>query len=253
MSNENLPLEGGSLIDAIREFNLPNLIAGPAGKAISRLIAGAADIPAAFLEGISQGIRDKKEAKTLISKELAKAVAENAKLDIETVNRAAVRWLGDEVRKQVNREEVARKTIDYLKDSPVEESTPVVDDDFMDSFSSYAEKANSEKMRDLWARVLKGEIRKPGSYSLATLRFMAELDIETANAVQEIFIGVFRGGAIFWQEDFNKSPKLTSVTLLEQRGLLSGVGGMRSTYPEIESNGYLILPFRKKGLERVLN
>src|SRR5208283_1459027 len=47
-------------------------------------------------------------------------------------------------------------------------------------FERYAEDASSETMRALWARVLAGEIRRPGQFSLRTLRFMSELDATTA-------------------------------------------------------------------------
>lgn len=49
----------------IEKLNLPEMVAGPAGKAISRLVAGAVEVPAAYLDQFVQAIRSKTEAKQL--------------------------------------------------------------------------------------------------------------------------------------------------------------------------------------------
>ena len=57
--------------------------------------------------------------------------------------------------------------------------------DWLDFFGDYAEKANAEAVRDLWGRVLAGEIRRPGTFSLYTLRILAELDQQVARWFEE--------------------------------------------------------------------
>ncbi|SFQ11457.1 Protein of unknown function [Mesorhizobium sp. NFR06] len=63
-----------------------------------------------------------------------------------------------------------------------------VDDDWLNFFEGYAEKASSENMRKLWGRILAGEIRKPGAFSLRTLQIASELDRETASLFQEFAV-----------------------------------------------------------------
>ena len=63
--------------------------------------------------------------------------------------------------------------------------TEAADEDWLNVFSRYAEDASSERLQQLFAKVLAGEIRKPGSFSLSTMRFIAELDRETAAAFKE--------------------------------------------------------------------
>jgi Protein of unknown function (DUF2806) len=237
-----------ALSEFLNEFNLPKLLAGEAGKAISRLIGAAIDIPAAKLDAIAQTIRDRKEAKSALSSALGKAASESAVLDKDLVNRTVDRLLSDEVRKQLNREGVAKKTLEKLQEiSPPENSSPV-EEDWLDYFSSYTEKANSEKMRDLWSRVLSGEIRRPGSYSLETLRFMSELDQYTASVVEKYFSRVIRGNAIFDDSAYHSGKALVEVTLLENKGLVNGVGGLRNMNPSIDAEGILPIVMRSHAL-----
>src|SRR4051812_17823138 len=98
MPNDLVPT-GGNFLD---ELNLPKLIAGPAGEAISRLIGGAVDIPAAWLNQFAQSVKDKTEARTVISKAVADAAANLARNDPEVVRRAAHTLLSKELRHQTN-------------------------------------------------------------------------------------------------------------------------------------------------------
>ena len=85
-----------------------------------------------------------------------------------------------------NKKRVIERAVEYLvsfRPGPEAETEPdsgEVDPDWLNHFGGYAEKATSEHVRDLWARVLGGEIRRPGSFSLATLRLLAELDRQMA-------------------------------------------------------------------------
>lgn len=52
--------------------------------------------------------------------------------------------------------------------------------DFVDRWGSYAEGANTEEARERWGRILAGEIRTPGTFSMKTLRVMDELGSDLA-------------------------------------------------------------------------
>ena len=118
MTNDLVPHEAQpSVLDKI---NIPRFIAGPAGEAISRLIGGAADIPAAWLESMAQGIRDKKEAKTVVSKAVANAAADLVKSAPELGQRAAQSLIFKELRRQTTKETIAAKTIQIIVDETPE-------------------------------------------------------------------------------------------------------------------------------------
>lgn len=172
---------------------LPQLIAGPAGRAISRLVAGAVDIPAAWLQQKAQGIRDETSAKSKVYEALASAVAERGAAETELQARALERWLGVNLRKQQNREAVAEKVVEHIAEAP---DVPLTDPegDWMNLFEGKAEQATSERMRDLYARILSGELRKPKSFSLGTLEFVSTLDEVTAKHINTVLPYVFGPG-----------------------------------------------------------
>ena len=133
-----------------------------------------------------------------------------------------------------NKKNVTHLAIELLsKEKPHEEQDSGVnlEEDWLDYFEQYAEKASSERMQDLWARVLAGEIRKPRSFSLVTLRFMAELDKEMATKFEEKTKYRFGDGFILNPgSDQMKGASLLDFTFLEEVGLLQDVTtGLRQT------------------------
>jgi hypothetical protein len=224
MSNEIVPA-GGSFLD---QLNLPKIVAGPAGEALARLIGGTVDIPAAWLNRIAQGIKDNTEAKSVVSKAVAEAAADLAKHDPEVVQRAAHSLLSKEVRRQTNRESIARKTIENLaKDPPAETTTP--DDDWLNIFERYAEDASSDRLQDLWGRILSGQLRKPKAFSLQTLRFVSELDEQIVALFEKWSPYVINGDYI--PNPPREGEGFTDLLHLEDCGLISGVTGqLTKTY-----------------------
>src|SRR5580765_3675959 len=111
MSNEIVPGEASSWSSVLEELNLPKLVLGPAGEALSRLVGHIADVPAEYVKTFAQGIRDKWEARTEVSKALSKAVATEIANDRELIHRAAQSFLAKELRAQTNKEAVAKKAI----------------------------------------------------------------------------------------------------------------------------------------------
>jgi Protein of unknown function (DUF2806) len=214
----------------ISKLNLPEMIAGQAGKALSRLVASVTDIPASYLQGKAQKIKDGTDARSAVSKAVAKAAAKQAAEDPAIVDRAVEALIASEYRKQKNKEAIATRTIEILQDSPSDTESqppPEIDPDWMNIFEQYAQNASSERLQDIWARVLSGEIRKPKTFSPKTLGFIAELDQEVARVFEK------HANAII-NNDFIPKPGslsgdvLTEFLLLEDFGLISGTFGFLS-------------------------
>jgi hypothetical protein len=240
------------------ELNLPKLLAGPAGEAISRLIGGAADIPAAWLQRFTQGIRDNTEAKSVVSKAVAEAAADAVKKDPALIERATHSLLARGLRRQVTREAIARKTLLLLQEDGAPSGSTVnavprrkdddrltfrmdadwrnafesevppptarpelhrVDEDWLNTFARYAEEASSDRLQDLWARVLAGQLRRPQAFSLQTLRFVAELDQEIATTFERWAPAVLFGEFIPFPP--TASPQIDDIIRLEECGLVS--------------------------------
>jgi hypothetical protein len=217
MANDVVPT-GGSFLD---ELNLPKIVAGPAGEAIARLIGGAVDIPAAWLNRVAQGVKDKTEAKSVVSKAVADAAANLAKNDPEVVQRAAHALLSKELRHQTNREAIARKALENLSEDPGE--TSKVEDDWLNVFERYAEDASSERLQDLWGRILAGQLRRPTSFSLQTLRFVSELDEHMVSLFEKRSVRVI--DADFIANPPKQGDEFTELIQLEDFGIVVGTTG----------------------------
>ena len=148
-----------------------------------------------------------------------------------------------EIRKFANKQNVLRRAVDYLltgpKSDPAPDDTVGIDPDWLDQFSAHAEKASSDKVRDLSAKVLSGEIRHPGSFSLMTLRFLAEMDQHAASWFQEEVEFRIEGEYILVSEK-DRGERLSRFIFLEQAGLLfhtSPIGGI-ARYLNPEERGF---------------
>jgi hypothetical protein len=68
------------------------------------------------------------------------------------------------------------------------------DDDWIARFFTSAQDINSGQMQDLWGRILSGEIKKPGSYSLRTLDFIRNISSSEAELFERIGRLALRSG-----------------------------------------------------------
>jgi hypothetical protein len=149
-------------------------------RAVGTLIGKVAEWPAALIDGKIQVVKADAAAKVKITEALAEAAAVAASQDPALVGRALNQWTHRLIREQKNREEVVRLALDEITKDPPQESNGVVDDDWLDIFSRYAERRSDLEMRAYLARVLAGEIRRPGSFSPAAIEVLAKVTTYTA-------------------------------------------------------------------------
>lgn len=219
------------------KLNLPHLIAGEAGKALSRLVGEGLDYPSAWIQRYTQGVKDGTEARSVVNKAIADAVARKISDDPAVIERAANSFLARELRKQTNKEAVAEKTIELLEHQPITPEPapetpekPSIDDDWLNVFEKYAEDASTERLQDLWAKILAGEIRKPKSFSLKTLRFVAELDQDVARTFERYSDAIVSRHFIPTQRGLKGKP-FTDLLQMQDAELIAGVGAnLTNTY-----------------------
>ena len=189
----SLPAIIGTTFDAI-----PPEIRIGASRSIGNLVAGVFEIPTEKLRGIAARIREENRGKVALlyqkneeerqraEQEGQQALAEAKELGALRA-RARMRAVNDEIRQQANREEIAAEAIELLSDSvgTTQEREPP-SDEWISKFGSHAEHVSDEQVQKLWACVLAGEIREPGSFGLRTLRTLSEMDRRTADDFQVI-------------------------------------------------------------------
>jgi len=87
------------------------------------------------------------------------------------------------MKKQNNLESVIGHTAKNIDEKDV--LTPPTDE-WVDRFFEYAENITTEKLQYLWGKVLAGELKKTGSFSLRTLDYLRSMSIKEAEEFQKI-------------------------------------------------------------------
>lgn len=144
---------------------------------------------------------------------------------------------------------------DILSQDTQEPSDKSIDDDWLYSWRDYAGRVSASELQDLWGRILAGEVKQPGTYSMRTLEFLKGLSKSEAELISKAAKFVI-GGRIYRKKDelLNKDGVLFSHLLfLQDIGVLSGVEAisLNTTYksqavdkfflPLIASNKILLL------------
>lgn len=240
MPDESSEQPSENWISTIVEGGLPQIIGGPAGKAISRLIGAAVEVPASYIDGFVQGIKDKNSGKSLVAKAVAEQAAIMAVDDPEVMERALNSLLAKQYRGQKNKEEVAKIVIEDLNHNPPPSDSEGPSDDWMNKFERYAEDASSDELRMMYAKLLAGEIRKEKSVSAATLHFVSLLDGEVTSLIERVLPYTTSEGITF--TDLIQ-PELSYVdrTILDQAGFWAMDKNLTLTHAK---DGKLIYPVR---------
>mgnify|MGYP003887658151 CR=1 FL=1 len=148
----------------------------------------------------------------------------------------------ESVRKEAN---VAKSILiaeDILDQDQQEPSETPIDDDWIYSWRDYAGRVSSEELQDLWGRILAGEVKQPGTYSMRTLEFLKGLSKSEAELISKAARFVIDGRIYREKEKFLEGEGIyfSSLLYLQDIGILSGVEalGLTTTYKTQDQNKY---------------
>ena len=145
------------------------------------------------------GIKREAEAKAIALNTMAEAYRKNCDVPIafddntisfspetakDICERAQARLAYQEITKQYNIENIVELTKEELADSPVVPNEPI-DQRWARRFFENATEISDDETQKLWAKILAGETKKKGSFSLRTLEAMKNLSQEEAKLFQE--------------------------------------------------------------------
>jgi hypothetical protein len=213
-------------------------------SAVDRMFGGLFAVPAALLEGraartklLAQIDRDRIEARSKL--ELAGELKlKEFELAAECVAKER------ETRRLLNLASVTQLALEDLRDTSAASAEPDIpgdiSDDWLNWFQSYAEKATSDDIQQIWGRILAGESKKPGSISLTTLRVLSETDQRLAELFQKYTAGAFMEQFIFKSDKELKGEKLLDLTALEDAGYLREVNGMLGLTWKFDDKGQFV-------------
>jgi hypothetical protein len=213
-------------------------------NAFERLAAGLLEWPASWVEGRIQRNRLAGAAREELAAADRAAAAELLRSHPAAGQRTLENFLIEQDRKQKNRDAVAFEAMEELKalPPPAESSDSAaaksdhLDEDWLNLFGSHAEHASSDHMRKLWGRVLAGEIRRPGSFALSTLRIMAELDHQIASTFEAVMQDCIANSYVPTPGQM-RGDRLDAISLLEHIGLVHGAAGVLTRNFEVDENG----------------
>lgn len=186
LSNALTPEGIGDLAGYVNSIHLPPAVKKSLWKAIGDLVAGAVDVPVAYLESKSQQIRTEAQALSFVTKKAAEAAAQKFEADEQLVERTVSHFGQKLFKEQINREKIAAKAVEELKnDPPTQDSESEIDEDWLSMFSRIAEQKSNADVQLFLAKILAGEIRKPGSYSPQTIHILSTLSQNVAQLFQK--------------------------------------------------------------------
>jgi hypothetical protein len=193
-------------------------------KAAGRLVRGLVEVPAAALETKARDIEHRQKMKEKVRAAIVKAGIARLPDHPDLADRALEHHVDEILGKQENREKVLRFAGEELQEAQRQSALPPpteeLDDDWLNYFSGYAERATSDRARRLFGRLLAGEIRKPNSYSLFTLDLLSKISRDDAQLIVQ-FAPYVLGDSLIITPHVTKALTFAAGTRLGELGILA--------------------------------
>lgn len=200
-----------TVVDLVSSLSLPTWIARNASKAFRQLCSAAVEWPAAFFKGKAAKRQAITSSRVKIIESITDQTVQQLEVDSEYAHRAVKKYGQKIIGEQINLDKTVAIAADELKngepDNSINQGTSepnreqsagstdqdtnggeekVIDDDWLNSFETEARQKSTEDIQHRFGRVLAGEIRKPGSYSIKTVKTLGEMDQNAATLFKKL-------------------------------------------------------------------
>lgn len=146
--------------------------------------------------------------------------SDDIKKSVETIEgRAEFR----KIRQQINLEQITMMALENGVEEIASEEN--VSEEWLSRFSDFAQNVSEDSVQAVWAKLLAGEIKNPGSYSVSTMRIIAESNPKIAQLFQEISKNRLDGINCIIKPKELRGLELLQYMQLEECGLLVNVNG----------------------------
>lgn len=165
---------------------VPTPIRKNAVKAFTRLCTAAVEYPVALMEGAIAEKRAESRARVKLIETSAHQIAEQMQTNPEYARAAVAKFAHKIIRERVNVDQVSEIAAADLKSATPaiandkEPDAAPISEDWLNAFENEAAQMSSEQMQRLFGKILAGEIRRPTSYSIKTIKLMGQLDNRAA-------------------------------------------------------------------------
>ena len=143
----------------------------------------------------------------------------------------------ESIRREISISKAVIHAEEELAQNPQEPSATKVSDDWLLRWRDCAAGVSSDELQSLWGKVLAGEVKNPGRYSLRILEFLRNLSQDEAKAIEKIspFVVndvIFRGDKALLVSEGVSFALLLS---LQELNIVSGVEalGLEISWPSL--------------------
>lgn len=138
------------------------------------------------------------------------------------------------VRREVNVTRALLHAEQELQDDPQKPPEADVNEDWLFRWRDSAGQVSQEQLQNLWGRILAGEVKAPGSFSLRTLDFLKNISQDEAEAIGKLAPFVLDGRIYRGEKDALHDYGISFDFLLrmQELGIVAGVEavGMTTTW-----------------------
>ena len=145
--------------------------------------------------------------------------------DIEAAAQSNAR--AEAVRREISISKAVIHAEEELVQDPQEPSSAQVSDDWLLRWRDCAANVSSDELQSLWGKVLAGEVKAPGRYSLRTLEFLRNLSQNEARAIERL--SAFVVSDVIYRDDKAIEAEGVPFSLLlsmQELGIISGVAAV---------------------------
>lgn len=157
-------------------------------KAFGQLCTAAVDVPVAVLESKAAEIRAASKARIQIISKEGDQISEQLQVPKAYVDKASEKFASKVIKEQLNLDQIGLNAANNLRNEHYEENEQQeikeISDDWLNEFENHAKLKSSDDMKLIFGKILSGEIRKPGTFSIRTVRLISQLDNEAAKLFQ---------------------------------------------------------------------
>lgn len=157
-------------------------------KAFGQLCTAAVDIPVAWLEGKSAEIRTTTEARLQIIRKEGNVISEQIEVPEEYIKKASSKFAAKVIKEQLNLDRITLNAANELSNNKQidinNKESEEISEDWLNEFENLARLKSSEDMKLVFGKILSGEIIKPGSFSIKTIKLISQLDNQAAKLFQ---------------------------------------------------------------------
>lgn len=173
-------------------------------------------------------------------------------VDLVTAHKESLGFL--ETKRLLNLKKIsifAEEEAEEMKSAPV--SDQPVDPDWFARWRNLAQDVSRDEMQRLWSKVLAGEARQPGTYSIHTMEFLGRMSAQDADLLSRLSPLVFDNGYIFKgaHKTFEtQNVGISDLVNLDDLGIINNphaLGGLQQKFSSvsvepISGHRYFALP-----------